>query len=444
MDSSELAPLPAEADMPREAREASYYSTRVLGGFVLVQDLGRGPRGTVHKAWDLQARRWVALKLMRTGAVDAESLERFRLEAATVASLDHPYIAPVLDVLEVGGRSAIVMKFIEGRTLEQEFHQDPLRATPIGLVVRHIRDAALGLGYAHGRGLVHGNLKPGNLMVGPRNRLYVLDFGLAKILSRSETRPDLGPAPETPAYMSPEQVMDPNGEVDARSDVFSLGATLWALMAGRPPFQGRTDREVARAILRDPTPSVRGRRTDIPEGLDLVLQTAMEKDPGARYPSGTEFASALNGCLASLESAHASWVRYEPIAAPFGPPPVFMIEDDLAVAGLVREALAMDGLEVVHEADGTAAMGRAREIDPGVVLLDLNLPGTSGWEILRTLRSLPSYEKVPILIVTGEGSEASVVRAFHLGADDYIVKPFSVAVLRARVRRQVLRRTVEV
>ena len=444
VESRDPEPPPSTTEIPREAREAAYYPTRVLGRFILAQDLGRGPSGTVHKSWDLQTHRWVALKLLRTGLADADSMERFRLQASAVADLDHPYIAPVLDVLEVGGRSAIVAKFIEGRTLDATFPHDPQRAAPIGLVVRHIRDAALGLGYAHGRGLVHGDIKPENLMVGPRNRLYVLDFGLARILSGAEERADLGGATRPPTFMSPEQVTDPARELDARCDVFSLGATLWSLLSERPPFQGRNEREIARAILRDPTPSVRGRRTDISEGLDLVLQTAMEKDPGARYPSGVEFAAALNGCLANLESEHASWVRFEPIAAPFGPPPVFMIEDDLAIAGLVSEALGMDGLEVVHMADGTAAMERAREMEPGVVLLDLNLPGTSGWEILRTLRSLPSYEKVPILIVTGEGSEESVVRAFQLGADDYVVKPFPVSVLRARVRRQILRRTVEV
>jgi len=443
LDAPEPAPLSPEADLPREAREAAYYPTRVLGRFILVQDLGRGPRGTVHKSWDLQGHRWVALKLLRTGLADSDSVERFRLEASAVAALDHPYIAPVFDVQEAGGRTAISMKYIVGRTLDAALQHDSERNAPIGQVVRHIRDAALGLGYAHGRGLVHGDLKPTNLMVGPRNRLYVLDFGVAKILTGGDRRTNLDETPGPPTFMAPEQVMDPSCELDARSDVFSLGASLWALLSGRPPFQGRNDREVARSILRDPTPSVRGRRTDIPEGLDLVLQTAMEKDPSARYPSGVEFASALNGCLANLELSHATWARFEPIAAPFGPPPVFMIEDDPAVAGLVREALEMDGLEVLHLANGTEAMERARSIDPGAVLLDLNLPGTSGWEILRTLRSLPAYEKVPILIVTGEGSESSVVRAFQLGADDYVVKPFSVAVLRARVRRQILRATVE-
>jgi len=109
---------------------------------------------------------------------------------------------------------------------------------------------------------------------------------------------------------------------------------------------------------------------------------------------------------------------------------------------LRRTANAAAG-KLVRRRNANDSLRALRLFKPGAVLLDLNLPGTSGWEILRTLRSLPAYEKVPILIVTGEGSESSVVRAFQLGADDYVVKPFSVAVLRARVRRQILRATVE-
>jgi len=121
-----------------------------------------------------------------------------------------------------------------------------------------------------------------------------------------------------------------------------------------------------------------------------------------------------------------------------------MIEDDPGVAKVMRDGLSKDGLEVLHFAEGTEAMNRMGELEPQIVLLDITLPGVSGWKILQGMRTLPSYAHVPIIIVTGDRAEESVVKGFKLGADDYIEKPFSLAVLRARVRHQLLRHAVDV
>jgi len=442
VESETSSPGSAPPDMPKEASDAACYPTRHLGPFILVGELGQGPLGTVHKAWDTRTGSWIAVKVLRGGTADAEKIDRYRREAAQVTALDHPYIAPVYEVMEVSGRFVVVMKLVEGRTLEQTYLRDARRASPICQVLKYIRDASLGLGYAHGRGLTHLDLKPENLMIDRRGRLFLLDFGLAKVLGRPGVDSDPGRKKGAIAYQSPEQVMGPPPGVDARSDVFSLGATLWTLLVGRNPFQGGSDLETVTAIVRYPVPSLRAFRPDLPGDIDGVVRKAMEKAPDSRYPSGVEFASALNECLAKLETTHASWARPEPIGAPFDPGPVLLIEDDASVAALLRTALERDGLEIRHFADGKRAMEAAEEASPGVVLLDLKLPGMSGWEILRRLRSLPAYEHVPIMIITAEGSEESVVRAFQLGADDYLVKPFSVALLRSRVGRQALRRAV--
>ena len=398
--------------------------------------------GTVQQAWDTLLGRWVAFKILKAGAADAEGLKRFRKEAFVVASLDHPNIVPVHDVMEVRGQFAIVMKYIEGRTLHEMFLREFRRAAPVEAAVRYIRDASLGVGYAHGRGFVHRDLKPENLMVDRETRVFVLDFGLTKILARPEARTDMSGMMVTPAYMSPEQAM--GMPVDTSSDVFSLGATLWTLLAGRRPFQGRTDLEVARSIVRDPAPSVRTERQDVPQKLDLVLRKAMETDRGHRYPTAVELAGALNDCLVSLEDSREHWSRHEKIGTPDSPVRALMIEDDLGVAELMRDELAKDGLDVLHFADGSKAMKRLEAVGPHVVLLDITLPGVSGWKILQKMRSLPSYAHTPIIIVTGDRAEESVVRGFQLGADDYIEKPFSTAVLRARVKHQLLRHAVGV
>src|SRR6266850_1129910 len=339
-----VAPAAIESfSLPPLVREAARDPARRFGRYVVVRDLGHGAMGTVQQAWDTRLGRWVAIKFLKMGAADSESLERFRQEASVVASLDHPNIAPVHDVMEIDGQFAIVMKYIEGRTLHEIFLRESRGLAPIETAVRYIRDASLGLGYAHGRGFVHRDLKPGNLMVDRQSRVYVLDFGLAKRLARSETLTDLEQMMGTPAYMSPELVMGLSRDVDARSDVFSLGTTLWTLLAGHRPFRGRNDLEVARAIVHEPAPSVRAVQPNISEQLDNVLRKAMEKDRDSRHLTAVELAADLNDCLVSLQTAREGWARLEPIGISGATVTVLMIEDDPGVAGMVKKSLAKDG-----------------------------------------------------------------------------------------------------
>src|SRR5262245_30173 len=427
------------SDMPPEAVEASRDPARQLGRFVAVQELGHGAMGTVQKAWDSRLGRWVAIKLLRTGVSDAEELDRFRREAMGVASLDHPNIAPIYDVFEHEGRLAIVMKYIRGRTLEEVFLKEGARPASVDRAVRLLRDVCLGVGYAHGRGFVHRDLKPSNLMLDEGERVYVLDFGLVKVLVK-ESITDHGRMMGTPNFMSPELAMGLARDVDARTDVFSLGATLWNLLAGQPPFRGANVMEIIRKIMRDETPTLRIRRPDVPEEIEAVIFKAMHKDRDQRYPTAVEMGTALNSCLVRLEASLEAVTRSMPILGAGAASRILIVEDEESIAQMIKTALTRDGLEVHHVDDGSLAMERAGEIEPSAVILDLALPGLDGWEILRRLRQHPTLNSVPVLLVTGQGGEENVVRGFQMGADDYLTKPFSVAELRGRVRRQIHRR----
>jgi CheY-like chemotaxis protein len=436
------APADASAgvhDIPPEVLEAAKIPDRALGRFIAVTELGRGAMGTVHKAWDSTLGRWVAIKLLRTGATDAEEFDRFRREASVVASLDHPNIAPIYDVFEHNGRLAIVMKCIEGRTLEDLFLKEGSKPLSVDRAVRIVRDVCLGVGFAHGRGFVHRDLKPGNLMMDGDGRLFVLDFGLVKVMVK-ESITDFGRMMGTPNFMSPELAMGLARDVDARTDVFSLGATLWTLLIGSPPFRGASALEIVRKIMRDPTPPIRIRRPDVPEEVEAIVFKAMQKDRDLRYPTAVDMATALNSCLVRLEATLEAVTRSMPIFTAQGPGRVLLVEDEEGVAALIKAALTRDGLEVHHVEDGSLAMERLAEIEPAAVLLDLTLPGIDGWEILQRIRRHPTLGETPVILVTGQGGDDNVVRGFQMGADDYLTKPFSVPQLRARVRRQILRR----
>ncbi len=269
---------------------------QVLGDFRIVREVGRGGMGAVFEAEQISLGRRVALKILRFGGVsDAQAIERFRREAETVAKLHHTNIVPIFAVGSERGVNYYAMQFIEGQSLAQLLADRPQSITPRQVSEWGLQ-AAEALAHAHQRGVVHRDVKPSNLLLDPEGRLWLTDFGLARRdddVTLSMTGVLLG----TPRYMSPEQANASTRRVDHRSDLFSLGATLYELLAQRPAFSGSSPHEVIDQILhRDPTP-IRQVRPDVPRDLETIVLKCLAKDPTARYASAAELAQDLRAFL---------------------------------------------------------------------------------------------------------------------------------------------------
>jgi serine/threonine protein kinase len=262
-----------------------------LDRYRILDEIGRGSMGVVYKARDLKFDRLVAIKTLSLfGQLsDLEYRERFRREAISAGKLSHPAIVTVFDFGEDPQNQIpyIVMEYIAGRTLEERL-SDPTRL-PLPLVLRLIQEIAEALHYSHQRGVIHRDVKPGNIMVTEENHAKLADFGVAKFDVSNLTI--AGQLFGTPAYMSPEQLL--GGVVDGRSDLFSLGAVLYCMVAGYKPFQGNGASTITfKVINREPLP-VTTFDTQFPASLDRIVRRALAKEPEQRYQSGAQMSADL-------------------------------------------------------------------------------------------------------------------------------------------------------
>ena len=248
---------------------------QTISHYRVLELLGEGGMGVVYKAEDMRLGRIVALKILSKHS--REDQDRFLREAKASAALDHPNICAVHEIGEHEGCPYIVMSFVDGLALKQKIAQRPLK---LGEALDIAIQAGEGLQAAHQRGLVHRDIKPGNLMVTPQGQVKLLDFGLAKFTD--ETRiTATGCVVGTPSYMSPEQAR--GGDVDRRTDIWSLGVVLYEMLAGRAPFGGDSAPTILRAILDDQPEPVTALRSGLPLELDRILGKALAKDQRERY-----------------------------------------------------------------------------------------------------------------------------------------------------------------
>ena len=261
---------------------------QMLGQYKIIERLGRGATSTVYKAYQEKLDRFVAIKVLSPHFIDEEGfLDRFHQEARAVARLDHPNILPVYDFDRIDDTVFIVMKYVTTGTLRD------LMASPMDFnTIQEIgTQVGLALGYAHRQGVVHRDVKPGNILIADNNWALLTDFGLSKLtaISRHLTRSGMGVG--TPDYMSPEQAQ--GRAVDGRSDLYSLGVMLYEMAAGRLPFDADSGLGVVVKHITEEAPPLRELRSDASPALEHVIRKAMSKEPADRYVSAEMMVAAL-------------------------------------------------------------------------------------------------------------------------------------------------------
>jgi serine/threonine protein kinase len=276
---------------------------QTISYYRILERIGQGGMGVVYKAEDTRLGRAVAIKFLpESMARDQQALDRFQREARAASALNHPNICTLFDIGEFEGRPFLVMELLEGQPLNRRIGVRPLPASDVLAFGLHIADA---LDVSHAKGILHRDIKPGNLFVTTRDQVKILDFGVAKLsaeryqLATDASTVDMSNAPLTTpgsavgtvAYMSPEQAL--GKEIDARSDLFSLGVVLYEMATGRLPFQGATTAAVFDGILHMEPMAPSRLNPQIPAGLDAIIQRALDKDRELRYQTASDFRADL-------------------------------------------------------------------------------------------------------------------------------------------------------
>jgi eukaryotic-like serine/threonine-protein kinase len=285
------------------------------------RELGRGGMATVYLAHDLRHDRPVALKLLHPDLAASLGNDRFQREIRLAARLQHPHILTVYDSGEAAGRLWFTMPYVEGESLRGRLARE--RQLPVEDAIRIAREAAQALQYAHDHEVIHRDIKPENLLLTRDGNTLVADFGIARGLSGSaESRlTETGLAIGTPAYMSPEQASGDRG-LDARSDLYSLAAVLYEMLAGQPPFTGATTQAMLARRFTEGAPSVRALRPSVPESVDQAIRKALAAVPADRFSTAAQFAQALVGTVPTPVSTVVTPAEpSQPAPAPPSPAP---------------------------------------------------------------------------------------------------------------------------
>jgi serine/threonine-protein kinase len=394
-----------------------------VAGYRIHGVLGRGGMGVVYRAEHIHLGRAVALKLLAPGLA-GDFRARFVRESRLAASLSHPNIVAVYDAGEADGVLYIAMQLVGGtdlgRLLREEGARDPAE------VVRIADQVAAGLDAAHAAGVVHRDVKPGNILV-DGDHAWLSDFGLTKRLASSTDLTAKDDIVGTPDYLAPEQIQA--ASADGRADQYALACVVHYALTGARPFERDSNIAVLQAHLSEPAPRVSELRPELPAEADEILARAMAKDPGERYPSASAFTAALATALGVRRPVEADGSG---AAGERGY--VLVGVADPATRAVIRAALGRsDSLELVESDDADSTLASAATAAPGLVLLESGLPGRSIADLVREIQA-GRTTRVPVVALAARGHDDQWRAALAAGADDILLRPFSAFQLLAKIR----------
>jgi serine/threonine protein kinase/Flp pilus assembly protein TadD len=296
---------PSHVDEPAPTRKRSEYFAAMLGelgDYELLEEVGRGGQGVVFRARQKSLNRTVALKIISLGQwASREHLKRFRREAEAAARLKHPNIVPIHEVGERDGSCYFSMQFVEGGQLDEVVKRTPVS---IRQAAEFIAKVARTVHYAHEHGILHRDIKPGNILLDEKGEPHLTDFGLARLLDTESTVTRTVEVMGTPSYMAPEQASGKNAELTKATDVYGLGAVLYQLLTGHPPFAGGTTYETIKLLLDTEPRAPRSLNPKIDRELSAICLKCLEKDPQRRYSSALALSEDLE-----------HWLKHKPIQA---------------------------------------------------------------------------------------------------------------------------------
>ena len=442
--------------------EAGTTQGLLLGSYRILSRLGAGGMGVVFLAEHILLRRLVAIKVLPMSAGDDPCgvlLSRFFNEIRMVAQLQHPNIVWAIDTGEFVSRGLEsqvlyyhVMEYVPGKSLEEMIHDNG----PFSMLLAcdTIYQVASALAEADKHRLVHRDIKPSNILVTPEGQAKLLDFGLARTMDNRQTQP--GVLLGTIDYMAPEQFADASA-VDIRADIYSLGGTLYWCLTGKVPFplsgpNSQRGAVSATGPSRQP-PSLRALRPDLPAALDEVVARMMANKASERYPTPLAVMKALlpfltesSGELCYLSgngNTRSGTGRTD------GPPTepschrVLLVDDEPAMRTISRTVLEAQGIVCDEVGDGRAALEAVRGRHYDLLLIDVEMPGMPGTEVLRQLRDDPPSANLKIIMTSGRVSTDDMSSMILSGADDFLAKPFSVVQLIARTKAAIRLKTAQ-
>ncbi|MBL8166457.1 MAG: protein kinase, partial [Anaerolineae bacterium] len=392
--------------------------------YEILDHLGDGSTATVYRARDVLLERQVALKVLLPH-VRETTRKRFFQEAQAAAQLNHQNIMAIYDMSQDGEYNFLVVEYVEGDPLSDYIPSEPAKVVDLG------KQIAEALGYAHARTIVHRDIKPANIKVTPGGVVKIMDLGLA--LGRETKRVTAeGMVIGTPAYLSPEQAQGLT--LDHRTDIYSLGVVLYEMATGHLPFDADEIPALLLQQVKQPPPPPRLIQPDLPVELERVILKTLEKNPARRYQSCEALADALDSAVqrvptvteetpANLTDTGAARAAARPPVRRNKPTIRVLLADDHTI---LRRTLASflesrDDFVVVGEAaDGDQALRQTVALLPDVLLLDLNMPGKGGLEILPNVRA--EAPNVKVLILTGREEDWYIMRAMRAGAHGYVLK----------------------